>query len=303
VGYITSEVRRREGAGDHSGDAVYEVEIGDYVAARMRPHKILVDCRQAGGQNLGEWFCRMMERCGIACGNCVQSRPGNAVVATSAWSYTIPLNSLAPWEEAFVAPDGMGVEEHVSQVVWACGYRWGFNAGGYPFLDEPYRYVHGVSPIGFTISQTPGSDIDRVRRISASREHEAWWHRLKLTVGRDGRDEAFYWSLPFSQRHGAVHTMDDSFEKVVQYPDWRAGARTLSDLIADAEQRRNWIEWETILRPDAGIGAGMYVLVDRADYLEIAPGTVFQVTEEAQTADLESWTGDATFVGRVVYEP
>ena len=286
-GYLLTPVRAVDGERS-AGAAEYAIQFGDYVAARMRGHKPCVDMPQAAGRNLADWFRACWERMGI---------PDTYVdVVLSAESETIPTADLLS-DEQFAPRDGTGMEQHLDEVVFACGYRWGVARDGRPFLAEAYTYEHGVSPIAFTLDEETATEEDVLWRVEHERDLSDHVDRFKVTVGRDEQVTELYQGRTLEDR---LAGSGDSFEAVVNYEDYRDASASHARLLQEMSERSRRLTWTSIARPD--LDGGDYVLVDTAQFVGVEAGTVFQV-DTIRNVLAEGLRGECSCTAVVVYEP
>jgi hypothetical protein len=178
--YLVRPIRTRDA--EQRGDlAVYEVEFGDLIEAKLRDHKVLTDWSQAGGRLLGEWFREIWERLEV---------PGEYVdVCEEAEDIIIP-SGIPAGNDSFEAPDGTDPEGHLDEVVFACGFRWGISRGNRPFIATRYAYVDGESVIAWTVDED-GVDEDALPDCAAEWDTSLHANRIKYTIG-DGETARVY---------------------------------------------------------------------------------------------------------------
>lgn len=289
--YLMNPVRVRSGE-DVMGAQMYQLSFGDFVVARMRLHKQLIDYRQAAGQNLVTWFQGIWQRMGIAA-----TLVDDLTDSQRAAGFTIPLAPLRSTPQLAPA-DGAGVESHIDEVMLACGFRWGISSAGRPFIAESYKYIHGTTSIDFILDQDTVTPEDTIQFIEHTANTTRQTNRYKIYTGQGIHQEVHYKGESLATREAGVA---DNWERVVTFRNridaGLAHNRTATALSEEADR----LAWGTVARPD--LPSGSYVQVNQVDWLDVPVGMVFQIAERNTVIDSQSDIALLDCEGVVVYVP
>jgi hypothetical protein len=283
--YLIKPIRRRAGE-DRLGMAVYIVEFGDVVEARLRDHKELLDWAQAGGRLLGEWFRDLWERLGV---------PRTYVdVCAEAEEIVIP-SGIPAGNDSFDCPDGTDPESHLDEVVFVCGFRWGVSRLNRPYLATRYSYVEGTSVITGTLDEA-GSAEDALPEVETEWDVSLTANRIKYVVGEGETARAHYKGDSIEDR---AYWPGDTWEKYVEVGSEAEEALVARSMADELALRERPVRFSYLARPNWEPGQYLRCQVD---WVRIAMGAAVQLVGQSVTLDAETGTGTMDCEAVVVWE-
>jgi len=301
VGYLRRISRVRDGD-VHLGRQALEVEFADLAGARMDSD--MIDMRQAGGMTVAEWAAMIANRLEI---------PSSLLsVDATTGAMIIPVGDPYPSAPAFAPRDGGSWAQHMDEVCLALDIRWGISPAGLLTIDTgPPKYVHGTSPISFTVDQAATAGGSVPYRFEHTAGGTEFHNVFKASVGMYGRlqdvtpqgwsgntQKVHYWAESLEDRKAGLGRAKTKYVTGDSHTTPEGLLKVLS---------REWykykipVSWQLDLRPD--LAPDLFVKIDQVDHCNIVPGSVCQIIEHRMHGSINPFNAKSDFVGVLVYEP
>jgi len=288
--------------GDDPNRISAEIEIGDFVKARMGK-SMLIDSCQSGGRficnriNFNErvitgWFPDMMARCGLFCDTDHDSSTCavlNGVVAIDPYflDLSIDLDPEMPSRMWLECNDGTAIQSHLDEVVngmgfvdedaYSSGPRWGFGQIGQAFLDKGRPRYDDSIPVAFVVDTTSANDLSG----------DGVTQNMITTIQRVTDTEKFRNAFKTTYRGRDSYAADPAAARLAEGGDlWHFSTLGNSRAVAREnlmERRRRSVTVEMTTPMAPWLQPDMFVRIDSGALIGIPVGSVFQVTSHQIT--------------------